>query len=439
MIARTQHRNITEWLGKGKAVIVIGPRQVGKTTLVRRITQNLNLKTLWLTGDDPETRSLLDNVSLARLQNIIGQNEVVVVDEAQRFTNAGLMLKLVTDHLPQVQLFVTGSSSLDLAAQTKESLTGRKIEFHLYPLSFVEMCAEHGYLTERSLLEHRMLYGYYPEVVQNDPPQAQKILNDLSDGLMYKDLLSLDQIKKPSLLVKLLQALALQVGSEVRYLEVAQTIGADQVLFCPGGVVQETGAANFMLIDAERVLNATGAWSIELNRSLGIALPNHPHRHEIMSSEPLKPFLDPLVVDLSTGLYFSQSTRGEIVAGITMEDDGPPATEVDLRSSRRFLSHLGRALCHIMPVASQLRVLRQWAGPYDVSPDGDAIVGPSPGVPRLYQVCGFTGHGFMMAPAVGKLVAELLATGKRHPMLDRWDPARFGRGDTGRREDMIIG
>lgn len=192
-------------------------------------------------------------------------------------------------------------------------------------------------------------------------------------------------------------------------------------------------------LDAERVLNATGAWSIELNRALGIALPNHPHRHEIMSSEPLKPFLDPLVVDLSTGLYFSQSTRGEIVAGITMEDDGPPATEVDLRSSRRFLSHLGRALCHIMPVASQLRVLRQWAGPYDVSPDGDAIVGPSPGVPRLYQVCGFTGHGFMMAPAVGKLVAELLATGKRHPMLDRWDPARFGRGDTGRREDMIIG
>jgi predicted AAA+ superfamily ATPase len=227
MIARTQHRNITEWLGKGKAVIVIGPRQVGKTTLVRQITQNLNPKTLWLTGDDPETRSLLDNISLARLQNIIGQNEVVVVDEAQRFTNAGLTLKLITDHLPQVQLFVTGSSSLDLAAQTKESLTGRKIEFHLYPLSYVEMCAEHGYLTERSLLEHRMLYGYYPEVVQKDPPQAQKILNDLSDGLMYKDLLSLDQIKKPSLLVKLLQALALQLGSEVRYLEVAQTIGAD--------------------------------------------------------------------------------------------------------------------------------------------------------------------------------------------------------------------
>ncbi len=227
MIPRTQAQNIQQWLGKGKAIIVIGPRQVGKTTLVRQISQNLDKKVLWLTGDDPETRSLLDNISLARLQNLLGQNDVVVVDEAQRFTNAGLMLKLITDHLPQVQLFVTGSSSLDLASQTKESLTGRKIEFHLYPLSFVEMCDHHGYLTERSLLEHRMLYGYYPEVVQQAPLQAQKILNDLSDGLMYKDLLSLDQIKKPSLLVKLLQALALQVGSEVRYLEVAQTIGAD--------------------------------------------------------------------------------------------------------------------------------------------------------------------------------------------------------------------
>jgi len=227
MIPRIQTQNIEQWLGKGKAVIVIGPRQVGKTTLVRQLTQNLNKKTLWLTGDDPETRSLLDNISLARLQILLGQNEVVVVDEAQRFTNAGLMLKLITDHLPQVQLFATGSSSLDIAAQTKESLTGRKIEFNLYPLSFAEMCDHHGYLTEHSLLEQRMLYGYYPEVVLQDQTRAQKILGDLSDGLMYKDLLTLDQIKKPSLLLKLLQALALQVGNEVRYLEVAQTIGAD--------------------------------------------------------------------------------------------------------------------------------------------------------------------------------------------------------------------
>jgi len=192
-------------------------------------------------------------------------------------------------------------------------------------------------------------------------------------------------------------------------------------------------------LDADRVLNATGAWSIELNRALGIDLPNHPHRHEIMSSEPLKPFLDPLVVDLSTGLYFSQSTRGEIVAGITLSHPGPPADAVDLRSSRRFLAHLGRALTRLVPLAGHVRVLRQWAGPYDVSPDGDAIVGASPGIPRLYQACGFTGHGFMMAPAVGKIIADRLARGTRHPMLDRWDPARFARGDSQRREDMMIG
>ena len=227
MIPRLQEPNIRRWLDKGKAVIVIGPRQVGKTTLVREIIQGLGLKTLWLTGDDPEARSLFDNISLARLKAVAGQHEVMVVDEAQRFTNAGLMLKLVTDHLPQVQLFVTGSSSLDLASQTKESLTGRKFEYPLYPLSFVEMTNHHGYLAERSLLEHRLIYGYYPEVVQNEPPVALKILADLADGLMYKDLLALGQIKKPMLLVKLLQSLALQLGSEVIYNEVAQLIGAD--------------------------------------------------------------------------------------------------------------------------------------------------------------------------------------------------------------------
>lgn len=229
MIVRIQEHNIREWLNKGKAIIVTGPRQVGKTTLVRHITQSLDRKTLWLTGDDPETRVLLDNISLARLQAIVGQNEVVVVDEAQRFTNAGLMLKLITDQMPRVQLFVTGSSSLDIASQTKESLTGRKFEFSLYPLSFVEMSRHRGFLEERSLLEHRMLYGYYPEVADQEPKRAQKTLNDLSDGLMYKDILTLDQIKKPSLLVKLLQALALQLGSEVSYNEVAQLIGADPV------------------------------------------------------------------------------------------------------------------------------------------------------------------------------------------------------------------
>jgi sarcosine oxidase subunit beta len=194
---------------------------------------------------------------------------------------------------------------------------------------------------------------------------------------------------------------------------------------------------------ANIVVNATGAWCHGLNATVGIALPNRPHRHEILSTEPLKPFLDPLVVDLQSGLYFSQSTRGEIVAGITLPDepgaDAQPPTVVDQRSSLRFLAHLGATLTQLMPITGHLKVLRQWAGAYDVSPDGDAIVGPSPGVPALVQLCGFTGHGFMMAPAVGRMLARWLATGERHPMLERWSPARFAAGPTAPREDMIIG
>ncbi|MBK8490240.1 MAG: ATP-binding protein [Saprospirales bacterium] len=227
MISRLQEDNIRTLLGNGKAIIVIGPRQVGKTTLVQQITEKLAPNVLWLTGDNPATRSLFENISLARLKTVIGSHKVVVFDEAQRLHNAGLTLKLITDHLQAVQLFVTGSSSLDLAAELKESLVGRKREYQLFPLSFVEMSNHHGYLAERSMLEHRMLFGYYPEVVKNTPDRGQQILNELTDGLMYKDLLALDQLKKPSILVKLLQALALQLGNEVSYNEVAQIVGAD--------------------------------------------------------------------------------------------------------------------------------------------------------------------------------------------------------------------
>lgn len=192
---------------------------------------------------------------------------------------------------------------------------------------------------------------------------------------------------------------------------------------------------------ARRVVNATGAWSVGINRSLGIDLPNHPHRHEILSSEPLKPFLNPLCVDLETGLYFSQSTRGEIVTGITLPD--PPGIvddgRIDLGSSLRFMSNVARALTRVLPIARHLKPLRQWSGPYDISPDGDGMVGPSPGHPDFIQVCGFTGHGFMMAPAVGRLVARWLHDKTPHPMLARWDPCRFRDGRGQRREDMIIG
>lgn len=192
-------------------------------------------------------------------------------------------------------------------------------------------------------------------------------------------------------------------------------------------------------LEAGTVINATGAWSPILNAQLGIELPNQPQRHEILSSEPLKPFLDPLVVDLTLGLYVSQSTRGELVTGITMPESATVPDDVDLDHSLAFLRHLARGLIRLIPRTAALKVLRQWSGPYDVSPDGDAIVGPSPGHPRVIQMCGFTGHGFMMAPAVGQLLARSLVRGESHPMLERWSPARFRTGSRPRREGLIIG
>ncbi len=145
------------------------------------------------------------------------------------------------------------------------------------------------------------------------------------------------------------------------------------------------------------------------------------------------------MVDLSSGLYVSQSGRGELVMGVTMGSDDTREDQVRMDSSPHFLRRVSQAFARLFPDLAAIDVLRQWAGPYDFSPDGDPIVGPSPGLARLVQICGFTGHGFMMAPAVGRIVARWLALGETHPMLERWDPGRFARGDIRRREDMIIG
>jgi sarcosine oxidase subunit beta len=204
----------------------------------------------------------------------------------------------------------------------------------------------------------------------------------------------------------------------------------------------ERGAGEFLLrtskgdVRAKRVINAAGAWSPEVARLVGVELPNRPHRHEILSTEPLKPFLTPMVSLLSSGLYFSQSMRGEIVTGINVEDhdDG----SIKLGSRLKFLSTLARELVALVPRLADVKVLRQWAGPYDVSPDGKPILGEPDGVPGFFLACGFVGHGFMMAPVMGQLYAEWLTGGARHEVFDRCRLSRFRDGSS-EREDMILG
>ena len=190
-------------------------------------------------------------------------------------------------------------------------------------------------------------------------------------------------------------------------------------------------------VSARRLINAAGAWSPEVARMVGVELPTWPIRHEICSSEPLKPFLGPMVSELESGLYFSQSMRGEIVGGVSL----PPERTYSTRSTLAFLTTYARRLVGLVPLLRQVKVLRQWAGAYDMSPDGNPILGCPPEAPELYLACGFVGHGFMMAPVIGQLYAEWLTGGERHEIFDRCRLERFRGGApiAADREDFNIG
>lgn len=226
MIKRILDDIIKDKLFKGKAIVIMGPRQVGKTTLLKQLFKDNDEMVLWLNGDEQDVRNLFETISSSRMRLIIGNKKVVVIDEAQRISDIGLKMKLITDEIPEVQLISTGSSSFELANLVNEPLTGRKWEYKMLPLSFEEMVGQHGLLEEKRLVPHRMVYGYYPDVVVN-PGSEEELLAQLADSYLYRDILTLDKIKKSEKIVKLLQAIALQIGSEVSYNELGQLCGLD--------------------------------------------------------------------------------------------------------------------------------------------------------------------------------------------------------------------
>lgn len=225
MIARHLGKNIPAKLYTGKAITLMGARQVGKTTLLKTLFPNQK-ELLWLNGDELDVQALFSKISATRLKALIGNKRIVVIDEAQRIEDIGLRLKLITDSIPEVQLIATGSSSFELANKVNEPLTGRKWEYKMFPISFLEMVQHHGILEEKRLLPHRLIYGYYPDVVNNQGAEKE-VLKQLSDSYLYKDVLALEQIQKPNKLLKLLQALAFQVGAQVSYNELGQLCGLD--------------------------------------------------------------------------------------------------------------------------------------------------------------------------------------------------------------------
>ena len=226
MITRTLQQRIEGNLFKGKAIIVIGARQVGKRTLFRQITEKLEEPVLMLNCDEPEVKELLAGMNLTELKLMIGKHRLVVIDEAQRVPEIGMTLKRITDNFPEVQLLVTGSSSFELQNRLNEPLTGRKYEYHLFPVSTRELLEHGGLIAVKQSLESRLIYGSYPDIV-NHADEAKELLMNIAGSYLYKDILALEDIRRPALLEKLLVALALQVGSEVSYNEIAQTVGSD--------------------------------------------------------------------------------------------------------------------------------------------------------------------------------------------------------------------
>ncbi|MBQ6666716.1 MAG: ATP-binding protein [Bacteroidales bacterium] len=225
MIERLLYKSIEDKLFKGKIIVLLGARQVGKTTLLKQMLQKQE-HVLWLNGDEMQVQNLFDNASADRLLSEFNGNKIVILDEAQRIRNIGLRLKLVADSDSDIQIIATGSSAFELANKVNEPLTGRKWEYQLFPLSFGEMAAHHGKMKEMRMLPHRIIYGYYPEVVMNDGDEMET-LKLLTDAYLYKDILSWENIKHPDKLHTLLRALAYQIGSQVSLNELGQMCSMD--------------------------------------------------------------------------------------------------------------------------------------------------------------------------------------------------------------------
>ena len=228
MYDRTIKKDMQSKLFQGRALILYGARQTGKTTLAKQILGEASGKTLYMNCDEPDVRLALEGRSSSELRAWVGDARFLVIDEAQRVENIGLTLKLMVDEIPDLQVLATGSSSFTLANRIQEPLTGRKFVFHLHPLSTHELLQKDGEIETRRLLRRRMVLGQYPDVAQAGEKDAADILRELTGSYLYQDVLMWKDIRKPDLLDRLLRALALQIGSEVSFNELAQTLGVDK-------------------------------------------------------------------------------------------------------------------------------------------------------------------------------------------------------------------
>ena len=221
-IKRHIKQQIESSLYKGKIIVIYGARQVGKTTLVKEIISTIP-KSVYFSCDEPDVRDALTDKTSSSMKAFLGSSSVLVLDEAQRVPNIGISLKLLHDTFPEMQIIATGSSSFDLANKIVEPLTGRNISFTLYPISYAEYADNLGILEAKRMLEHRMIFGMYPAIINNKENPTNEIKR-LTEDYLFKDVLRVESIRKPIIVEKLARLLAMQVGGEVSYNEIAQKL-----------------------------------------------------------------------------------------------------------------------------------------------------------------------------------------------------------------------
>lgn len=227
MIRRTLQNAIEQSLFKGKAIIIYGARQVGKTTLIMALQQAAAVPSIYLNCDEPDIRGTLSDKTSTELKMMIGNNKLVLIDEAQRISTIGLAIKLLIDTAPDIQVIATGSSAFELSSRIEEPLTGRKREFRLYPFSLTELGQIYSPLEIRRIVERCMIFGLYPEII-NAPEAAGAALREIARSYLYKDILTFQQIRNQEALERLVQSVALQIGNEVSNNELAQSVGVDK-------------------------------------------------------------------------------------------------------------------------------------------------------------------------------------------------------------------
>ncbi len=217
-------RLIEEWLFRDKIIILYGARQVGKTTLVKELLKTHDAQDEYYNCELLQVKQLLERQDSAEIARVFGGTKLIVLDEAQKIANIGLILKVIHDTHPEIQIIATGSSSFTLSSQIQEPFTGRALEFILYPFSYAEMRQVYRPIDLTAQIPSFLRFGLYPEIVGKSESDSIFLLNNLASKYLFKDVFEFETIKRPDVIVHLLQSIAFQVGNEVSHHELSNLL-----------------------------------------------------------------------------------------------------------------------------------------------------------------------------------------------------------------------